>query len=201
MGWDEHTFVILGVRVPPTVFFRKVERTLKRTCSCPASSDPVNFCWNCGERLRETVTENEPVFEVIDEDLNSDTERVQIGDQLFDVVVIPDYPADDDSNDRVIGIALFENNTIRRAGGELYRTARMVREDAIQKMRDIFRSNGLSQEISDEGAPQPPAARRPQMVMSTTRRRSGCLSQRDRESKPPSSGSVVSNETHLVLGG
>lgn len=150
MGWD--TFVILGVRVPPTVFFRKVERTLKRACSCPASSDPVNFCSNCGERLRETVTENEPVFEVIDEDLNSDAERVQIGDQLFDLVVIPDDPADDDSNDRVIGFTLFENNNIRQAGGEVYRTARVVREDAIQKMRDIFRSNGLNQELVVHGS-------------------------------------------------
>jgi hypothetical protein len=148
MGWDEHTFVILGVRVPPTVFFRKVKRTLKRACSCPASSDPVNFCSNCGERLRETVTKSEPVFDVIDENLNSDRERVQVGDQLFDVVVIPDDPADDDNNDRVIGITIFENNTIRRAGGEVYRTTHIVTEDAIQKMRGIFRSNGLSQEIA-----------------------------------------------------
>ena len=146
MGWDEHTFVILGVRVPPDIFFRKVERTIRQKCNCPATSNSANFCSNCGKRLRETVTKNEPVFRVVGDD-DQYVDRVQIGDEVFDMVVIPEDLIDDDNNDRVIGIALLENNTIRRAGGEVYRSAEFVSEDIVVRMRDIFRTNGLHQEV------------------------------------------------------
>ena len=158
MGWDEHTCVLLGVRVPPAVFFKKVNTTVQHKCRCPSVA-LTSFCANCGWKLRETIERNDCVFKV--DDIDPDAERIynegsmdklyinriQVGSTIFDMVVVPDDYTDDDKNDRVIGLALFENNTIRRAGGEIYRTARPVPEEAVTKMREVFLLNGLPQDI------------------------------------------------------
>jgi hypothetical protein len=62
---------------------------------------------------------------------------------VFDMVIVSEDHSDDDKNDRVIGVAVFENNTILRAGGEIYRMADCISDAAAGKMRDIFRQNDL----------------------------------------------------------
>ncbi len=134
MGYDETTYVFIGIVIDKGSIERIDSRVVKTSCTKHYQSSG-NFCSECGKQLVHEVSEVAYKFE-IDEERN----KIKINEDFYDFF-------DNEKGKVCIGFKLFENERLGRGGKSHIQYSCLFRDGRLDKLSNDLRAAGLSDNV------------------------------------------------------